>query len=151
MRNTLTLNDKKRINNSNTINMSEKTITSKHLEERRTKLKALKSGTELSVKVFENILEQEKTALLNDYLETYKKAIIKVESLENEGKKLEAGKTSYEKNDKGELVPKQTFDEQTVQKIGKNKGQIKTLYEAIDNAMINGSFEHWKKLENLTK
>ena len=123
IRDTLTLNDKKRINNSNFKIMSETTLASKHLEERKTKLKALKKDNELSVKVFENVLEQEKTALLNDYLETYKKAIIKTESLENERKKLEAGKTSYEKNDKGELIAKQTFDEQTVQKIGKVKTQ----------------------------
>jgi len=131
--------------------MSENKITSKHLEERRAQLKKLKQGNELSVKVFENVLEQEKTALINDYLETYKKAIVKAESLENERTKLEAGKTSYEKNDKGELIPKQTFDEQTVQKIGKVKGQLKNLYEAIDKAMLDGSFDHWKKLENLSK
>jgi len=151
IRDTLTLNDKKRINNSNTNTMSETAIISKHLEEKKQKIKELKGGKDLSVKVFENILEQEKTALLNDYLETYKKAIVKAESLENERAKLESGKKTFEKDSKGEFVEKRTFDEQTVQKMVKVKAQLKSLYEAIDKAMLVGNFDNWKKLENLSK
>jgi len=127
------------------------TIVSKHLEERKKQLKELKKGNKLSIKVFENVLEEEKTILLNDYFTIYKNAITKSENLENEKTKLETGKKSFEKDNKGEFVEKHTFDEQAIQKISKVKSQIKALYEAIDKAMLEGGFEFWKKLENLSK
>jgi len=122
-----------------------------HLEQREKTFKELKTGNELSTLVFNDIVEEEKKRILDEYKEIYKKAVDKVKSLEDERKKLNAGKKSFEKNEKGEFVEKETFDEQAVQRLNKITEQLKKLNEAIDAAMIIGDYEKWQALNKQLK
>lgn len=126
-------------------------VVSTHLEERKKALNEIKSNNELSTKVFESSIEKEKTELLNKYLKIYEKALSKTEELENEKTKLNRGKKTYEKDEKGELVEKSVFDEQAVQRLKKIDEQLKNLYSGIDKAMAEGSYGLWENLDKLSK
>jgi len=129
----------------------ENSYVSEHLKKREEVLSALKKGNELSTTVFNTVTEQEKEKILQGYLKTYEKAIEKVEQLEAEKSKLSSGKKSYEKDEKGEFVSKQTFDEQTVQQLRKTTTALINLHKALDKAMIVGDSEHWDSLAKLVK
>lgn len=125
--------------------------TKSHIQKREETLKQIRSNNELSTKVFETSIEKEKSKLLNSYLQAYEKALTKIETLENEKLKLNTGKKTFEKDKDGNLVEKQLFDEQAVQRIKKVEEQLKQLNQALDNAMEKGNFELWEKLEKLSK
>lgn len=118
-----------------------------HLEARAKALEDIKENGDLSVTVFNRAMEKEKEKLLAEYEETYEKAIAKIESLEVERNKLNVGKKSFEKDKKGDLVEKITYDEQTVQKLKKVSEQLNRLVESIDKAMIEGGFKNWQNLK----
>ena len=124
---------------------------SEHLKERKERLAQLKKGNELSTIVFNTNVEKEKEKILESYLNIYEKALEKVEALEAEKKKLLVGKKSFEKDDKGELIEKESFDEQAVRQTQKVSERLTKLNEAIDKAMLVGDFEYWEKLKNLIK
>lgn len=134
-----------------TVDLSKLEPSSKHLEAKKKAVEDLKEGNAISNEIFEAVIDKEKEKILTEYTDIYEKAIAKIESLETEKLKLKKGKKTYSKNEKGEFVEQEVFDESQVQKMKKVNAQLNNIYKALDETMLKGGPKTWQELAKATR